>query len=325
MINEGIINANKLRDMTSHDCVQALRRITGIKRIGHTGTLDPQAEGVLPICIGGAARIMEYLDLDFKKYKCEMKLGLTTETQDIWGEVISDRRDRMNGINTEGVIRAFKSFDGLIEQAPPKYSAVRYAGRRLYEYARAGEAVEIKKRRVFIKDILVTEIDLPVHRVKFDVTCSKGTYVRAICNDIGEMLGCGGAMSGLTRLASGVFGIDEAVRLDELSGMDEGGINSLVKPADYPLVHFGSAIIRDKNEARRFINGRPVAAGNAEVVATPEYSSKEPPFEIRLEYKKAYNMYEKGEGENVFLGVAFLDEGRGEFTVDKIFYRGTCR
>ena len=324
MISEGIINLNKSKGMTSHDCVRALRRITGIKRIGHTGTLDPQAEGVLPICIGGAVRVMEYLDLDFKRYRAEMILGLTTDTQDVWGGTLSDRRDDIAGLSEENIRAAFESFRGLIEQTPPKYSAVRYNGKRLYEYARAGIEVEIKKRNVFIKDISVIGIDLDAHRVSFDVTCSKGTYVRTICSDAGDLLGCGGAMSALTRLASGAFEIGGAVTLDELSGMERGGLGMLMAPADFPLVHFGKVVIEGES-AERFISGRAVAMSDAEVLAAPEYSSKEPYFEIREEYKRAYNMYMKKNDENIFLGVAFLDRGLGEFIVDKVFYRGTVK
>jgi len=323
MVSEGIINLNKPRDMTSHDCVQAIRKLTGIKRIGHTGTLDPQAEGVLPICIGGAARVMEYLELDLKKYRCGMALGLSTETQDIWGHVISDSRDSISNLTEDSIRGVFESFSGLIWQTPPKYSAIRYAGKRLYEYARAGEDVEVKKRNVFIKDVSILEIDLNSLTVTFEATCSKGTYIRTICSDAGEALGCGGAMNSLTRLASGVFTIEDSVTLDALSGLSEEGINEFVKPADYPLVHFGRAIIYDDIAAQRFFNGRPVLFSDAVVEAAPEYALMEPLFAVREEYRRAYNMYAGRRDENIFLGVAFLNEGSGEFIADKIFYKGT--
>ena len=322
MMSEGIINLNKPRDMTSHDCVQAIRKITGIKRIGHTGTLDPQADGVLPICIGGAVRIMEYLDLDFKTYRAEMELGLVTETQDIWGSVVSDGRDKINDLSAESIGSAFESFNGLIEQTPPKYSALKYAGKRLYEYARAGVEIEIKKRNVFIKDISVNDVDLTGHKVSFNVTCSKGTYVRAICNDVGAMLGCGGAMSGLTRVASGAFSLEDAVTLSGLSDMGKDGIKDVIKPVDFPLVHFGRAILNDEGTAERFTNGRPVAFADAVVEDAPEYSLKEPYFAIREEYKRAYNMYTVQSGQSVFLGVAFLDGENREFAADKVFFKG---
>ena len=323
MVTEGIINLNKPNGLTSHRCVQVMRRLTGIKRIGHTGTLDPQTSGVLPICIGSAARITEYLDLDFKKYRAEMTLGLVTDTQDVWGEVITDARDKLSGnaISQEMITKAFDSYRGLIEQIPPKYSAVRVNGRRLYEYARAGEHVEIKKRNVFIKDVSINEINIEEHKVAFDVICSKGTYIRTICNDIGETLGCGGAMSGLVRLASGVFTIEDAVSLDELSGMDVHEINKLVKRADYPLIHFGKATIHEQERAKWFINGGHLALNEVLIESEPAYASKEPPFEIRAEYKKAYNIYVRQSDEDVFLGVAFYNDQYKKLVADKVFFR----
>jgi len=300
-----------------------MRRLTGIKRIGHTGTLDPQTSGVLPICIGSTARIMEYLDLDFKKYRAEMTLGLVTDTQDVWGEAITDVRGKMSdySLSREVINKAFDSYRGLIEQIPPKYSALRVNGRRLYEYARAGEHVEIKKRNVFIKDISVSEINLDDYKVSFDVVCSKGTYVRTICNDIGETLGCGGTMSGLVRLASGVFTLEDAVSLDELNEMDINEISKLVKRADYPLIHFGKAIVHEKQRAEWFINGGHLALNEVRIEAEPEYASKEPPFEIRAEYKKAYNVYVRQSDEDVFLGVAFYNDQYKKLVADKVFCR----
>jgi tRNA pseudouridine55 synthase len=323
MITEGIINLNKPQNITSHKCVQALRRLTGIKRIGHTGTLDPQTSGVLPICIGSTARIMEYLDLDFKKYRAEMILGIATETQDVWGEVVKDARSQLsdNSVSVEMINKAFDSYRGLIAQIPPKYSAVRVNGRRLYEYARAGDYVEIKKRNVFIKDITINEIDLEDYKISFDVVCSKGTYIRTICNDIGESLGCGGTMSGLVRLASGVFTIEDAVSLDELNGMDLSKMGTLLKRADYPLTNFGKAIIHDRERAEWFVSGGHIALNEVFLEAEPEYASKEPPFEIREEYKKAYNMYVKLEGEDAFLGVAFYNDKYKKLVADKVFFR----
>ena len=323
MTMEGIINLNKPKGITSHRCVQVMRKLTGIKRIGHTGTLDPQVSGVLPICIGSATRIMEYLDLDFKKYRAEMVLGLATETQDIWGEIITDSRETMSkhSLSREAITNAFAAYKGLIEQTPPKYSAIKVDGKRLYEYARAGQEVEIKKRNVFIKDIVINEINLDEYKISFDVICSKGTYVRAICNDIGEALSCGGAMSGLTRLASGVFELEGAVSLDELNEMDVNEISGLVKRADYPLIHFGKAVIQDKKRAEWFISGGHIEPDEVFFEAEPEYASKPPPFKIREEYKKAYNMYVNLKGEDIFLGVAFYNGKYKKLVADKVFFR----
>ena len=323
MITEGIINLNKPRDITSHRCVQVMRKLLGVKRIGHTGTLDPQTSGVLPICIGSTTRIVEYLDLDFKKYRAEMVLGLVTETQDIWGEVIFDKRNELESYNItpEAIKKAFNSYDGTIEQIPPKFSAIRVNGRRLYEYARAGEHVEIKKRNVFIKEIVINEINMDAYKISFDVECSKGTYVRAICHDIGEALGCGGVMSSLIRLASGVFTIEDAVSLDDLNVMNIDDIRKYLKSADYPLIHFGKAIIMEHERADWFVNGGHIALNEVLIEREPEYASKEPLFEIRQEYKKAYNLYVKKDDAEVFLGVVFYNDKYKKLVADKVFYR----
>jgi tRNA pseudouridine55 synthase len=293
MMLEGIINLNKPADMTSHKCVQEVRKITGIKRVGHTGTLDPKATGVLPICVGNAVRVMEYLDLDLKKYRCEMSLGVRTETQDVWGEVLSDVRGELkkNPISREAAIKAFDSQTGLIWQTPPKYSAIKVNGRRLYEYARKGEAVDIKKRQIFIKDISITEINLADHKISFEVTCSKGTYIRSICSDVGENLGCGGAMSSLVRLESGAFTLDGAVSLDDLSRLGEAGIGKVIKPADFALCHFGRAAINSEERVIWFLNGGRIALNEATIEAEPEFASVEPAFAIRDEFRRAYNIY----------------------------------
>jgi len=317
---EGIINLNKPGGLNSSRCVQAVRRITGVKRVGHAGTLDPEASGVLPVCIGGAARVIEYMDLDFKAYRCEMTLGLRTDTQDIWGAIISDVRGNP-GVSREEVVKAFESFSGLIEQAPPMYSAVRVGGKRLYEYARAGETVEVKKRKVFIKDISVTEIDIDNNRVCFDATCSKGTYIRTICSDIGDALGCGGAMSCLVRLASGAFKIEDSVALDDILEMDKESIKKVIKPADCALSHFGRADIHTEERAIWFMNGGYINLNEATIEKEPEYAEKTHPTVDRDEYRRAYNVYCSIKGEDAFLGVAFLDEKSRKFKADKVFFR----
>jgi len=324
MITEGIINLNKQRGMTSHRCVQAVRRILGIKRVGHTGTLDPQTSGVLPICIGNSTRIMEYLDLDFKKYRAELTFGLVTDTQDIWGETITDVREKLQSYNLtrKSIEEAFKPYSGMIEQIPPKYSAIRVDGKRLYQYARAGEDVEIKKRSVFIKDIIINEINLDEYKVSFDVVCSKGTYVRTICNDIGEALGCGGAMSSLVRLESGMFTLENAISLDELNDMDANQLQEIILHTDYPLVNFGTAIIREKERADWFISGGHIALYEVDITNEPRYASEEPHIEIREEFKKAYKMYVANEDGNLFLGIAFFSNKYKKLVADKVFYRG---
>ena len=223
MIKEGIINVNKPAGMSSHDVVNLVRRLTGVKRIGHTGTLDPQATGVLPVCIGTASRITEYLDLDMKTYLCSMYLGVTSDTLDIWGKEVTDRRNeiRANAPDAGRIREAFSGFSGVVEQVPPKFSAVWVNGRRLYDYARSGQEVEIPKRTIYIESLDVIDVNLDELKVTFRVTCSKGTYIRSICADVGEKLGCGAAMCELTREKSGAFDVKDAVSYDYLKELWE--------------------------------------------------------------------------------------------------------
>ncbi len=342
MIKEGIVNFYKPEGVTSHDCVNLLRRLTGIRRIGHTGTLDPMATGVLPLCIGSAARITEYLDIDYKTYLCTLTLGLETDTQDVWGKVLVDNRDELKshvgGVLSEDKIRAaFQGFNGVIEQFPPMYSAVRVDGKRLYEYARAGETVKIKSRKVFIKNLLLEEIDLNSLEVRFRVTCSKGTYIRTICQDVGQALGVGAAMSSLVRVASGEFSLENAVNVDflrdlllEKKNLEEGHpsrflnlsqiedeVNKLILPIDYPLWGFGTIHI-DIERLGWFCNGGMILPEEVLAITPPFYSSNKAPLPIRDEYSRAYKVY----AAEKFLGVAFFDENKQAYVPDKIFFKG---
>jgi tRNA pseudouridine55 synthase len=321
MIRDGIINLLKPAGMTSHDCVQLLRRLTGKKRIGHTGTLDPMAVGVLPLCIGSAARITEYLEPDYKKYRCEMQLGLETDTQDIWGKVIRDSRDGFD-FESGKIADALNSFRGLIPQYPPGYSAVRVNGKRLYEYARRGEAVEIKPRQVDIKNITVIHMDPAKKRVLFDVECSKGTYIRTICHDAGRLLGCGAAMSCLIRTASGAFALDNAVTVEELM---EGNPEQYLLETDFPLVRFGKAFVNG-DRGKWFINGGQLRMEDVTVVKEPDMPDAGNGPAVREEYKRAYNIYLNPDsggrgGSNGFLGVAFQSAEDGKLIADKVFLR----
>ena len=319
MIRDGIINLLKPAGMTSHDGVQMLRRLTGIKRIGHTGTLDPMAVGVLPLCIGSAARITEYLDLDYKKYRCEMQLGIETDTQDIWGEIISDNRGKYS-VDEKQIADTLNSFQGLISQYPPGYSAVRVNGKHLYEYARKGEEVEIKSRQVDIKSITVIHMDLKEGKVTYDVECSKGTYIRTICHDTGRILGCGAAMSCLIRTASGAFHIDNSVTIEQLM---EGNLEQYLMEPDFPLVHFGQASVNE-DRGKWFVNGGHLRMSEVKIIKEPEFINAEDGLNVRKEYKMAYNIYleqnqlDKKE-TNGFLGVAFYNEDYKKLVADKIF------
>lgn len=214
---EGVINLLKTPGMTSHDCVSALRRLLKQKRVGHTGTLDPMASGTLPICIGKATRLAEYTLDHPKTYRGEMLLGLTSDTQDVTGNILT--RNPGAVITEEQLIQAFESFTGPVEQVAPSYSAVKHQGKKLYELAREGAPVPRKIRNIFIHKISLFRYypseEYP--RVVFDVVCSKGTYIRTLCSDLGQALGPGGVMSFLVRTASGPFLLEDTVSLEEIS------------------------------------------------------------------------------------------------------------
>ena len=198
----GIINVNKPIGITSFDVVSKIRRLYQIKKVGHAGTLDPDASGVLPLCIGKATKVIEYLMDKDKAYRVELVLGMATDTQDASGNIILE--EPVLASNDE-IKAAIKSFLGKQEQIPPMYSAVRINGKRLYELARKGIEVERNPRPVTFYKIDISSIERKSDKavVTFDVECSKGTYIRTLCHDIGELLGCGGLMNALERTRSG--------------------------------------------------------------------------------------------------------------------------
>ena len=208
----GIINVYKEKGFTSHDVVAKLRGIVGQKKIGHTGTLDPDATGVLPVCLGKATKLCDLLTDKNKTYEAVLLLGKTTDTQDITGEVLEEKSTE--ALTEEKVREAIEGFIGDYEQIPPMYSALKVNGKKLYELAREGKVIERKARPVKILDIQILEIDLP--KVRMEVSCSKGTYIRTLCHDIGEKLGCGGCMESLIRTRVSTFRIEDAKTLDEI-------------------------------------------------------------------------------------------------------------
>ena len=234
----GVINIYKEKGFTSHDVVAKMRGILKQKKIGHTGTLDPDAEGVLPVCLGSATKLCDLLTDREKEYVAVMRLGVVTDTQDLSGTVL---KETMAEVSKEEVLEAIRSFNGEYGQIPPMYSALKVDGKRLYELARQGKEVERKPRLVTIYETEILSINLP--EVTFRIHCSKGTYIRTLCHDIGEKLGCGAAMASLRRTRSGQFKLDSAVRLSELEQIrDEGNLDKVLIPvdemfADYAAVH----------------------------------------------------------------------------------------
>ncbi|WZL74891.1 tRNA pseudouridine(55) synthase TruB [Clostridiaceae bacterium 35-E11] len=258
-MKSGIINILKPPNMTSHDVVNFLRKIFNTKKVGHTGTLDPMAAGVLPICIGNATKISQYLLNDTKKYRCEMILGGNTDTQDRWGNILTTRSVN---INEKDIIDVFHSFKGEIAQVPPMYSAIKHKGKKLYELARKGETVERAERKVFIYELDI--IRIKNERILFDVLCSKGTYVRTLCEDIGNQLGCGAYMSFLLRTQSGRFTLGDSVTLERLENTCIRQIEeAFLIPMDYPLVYMSKVKIKTKS-GKYLLNGNNIYLKNIE-------------------------------------------------------------
>lgn len=214
----GIINIKKEKGFTSHDVVAKLRGILRMKKIGHTGTLDPDATGVLPVCIGKATKVCDLLTDKDKTYVAQVKLGITTDTLDLTGKVLS-KKDV--SVTEERIMEVASSFVGEIEQIPPMYSAIKVNGKKLYELARQGKEVERKPRKVTIHDLKIVDISLEDNEFTMEVSCSKGTYIRTLCQDIGEKLGCGASMKNLVRTKVGRFILEEGYTLEEIQHMVE--------------------------------------------------------------------------------------------------------
>ena len=241
MIN-GIVNIYKEKGYTSHDVVAVLRKVVGQKKIGHTGTLDPDATGVLPVCLGRATKVCELLTDHDKTYEALLLLGRTTDTQDISGEVLEERDP--GDLTEEEVRSCIESFIGEYDQIPPMYSALKVNGKKLYELAREGKTVERKSRRVQIHGICILEMNLP--HVRMEVDCSKGTYIRTLCHDIGEKLQVGGCMEELERTKVGRFLKEDAVTLDEVrQKMEQGEGAELFTPLDQIFAELPAVTVTD--------------------------------------------------------------------------------
>ena len=211
---DGIIVVNKQKGCTSHDVVNKVKKIVN-KKVGHTGTLDPLATGVLPLLIGKGTLCSKYLINHDKVYEVSLKLGILTDTMDAEGKIIEEKEVSLDILTKENVEKVLSSFIGKQEQTPPIYSAIKVAGKKLYEYARKGQEVEIPKREIEIYNIELVGINKVSKEIEFKVSCSKGTYIRSLCIDIAKALGTIGYMSGLERLQVGEFKIENAIKIDE--------------------------------------------------------------------------------------------------------------
>lgn len=233
MIN-GVINIYKIKGFTSHDVVAKLRGMLGQKKIGHTGTLDPEATGVLPVCLGSATKLCDFLTEKEKEYIARIRLGVVTDTQDMTGRILEEKEV---AVTREEAVAALERFLGDYDQIPPMYSAIKINGKKLYELARQGKEVERKARRVRINAVELLAFEPPFLTVR--VSCSKGTYIRTLCHDAGQALGCGAAMEELERSRSGSFRKEDAITLEELQkrldAAGDGGIREAVSEFLIPV------------------------------------------------------------------------------------------
>jgi tRNA pseudouridine55 synthase len=306
----GIVNFLKPAGMSSHDAVAFFRRISGIRRVGHTGTLDPMAAGVLLLCVGKGTRIAEYLARDRKRYRCEMRLGLVTDTQDVWGRMIARAEGGFAARLSESLISETAArFVGARMQTPPAYSAVKVGGKKLYEYARAGEEVAATPRRIEIFGIDIKRVDLTRGLVAFDAECSKGAYMRTLCHDMGAALGCGAAMSGLVRTVCGMFSIETSHTAEELEAVCSAGAfpGRFMTAIDAPLRDF-RALRLPADASRAFVNGARVPLASRDG-STPLADG---PRVLCRVYGEA------GDRPEAFLGVGRLEAGA--LVADKVFF-----
>jgi tRNA pseudouridine55 synthase len=258
---DGILVVNKPLGWTSHDVVARVRRLTHQKRVGHAGTLDPMATGVLLVCLGRATRVAEYLMASDKTYRAVVRLGVETDTYDAEGQVVGTRPVDVDESALRG---ALQKFVGEIDQVPPMYSALKREGKPLYKLARQGVEVERAARRVTIHDITLREFMSP--DVTIDVRCSPGTYIRSLAHDVGAALrgACGAHLTALTRLASGSFTIDDAVKLEDLTGLAD--LSGLLRPMDAALQAL-PAVTLDADQARRITQGQAIQLNRVEALA----------------------------------------------------------
>lgn len=294
---DGIINVYKERGFTSHDVVAKLRGILRQKKIGHTGTLDPEAQGVLPVCLGKGTKVCELLTDKTKTYQAVLLLGSVTDTQDTTGTVLAEHPVTCT---EEEVAACIQTFQGTQEQIPPMYSALKVNGKKLYELARQGVEVERKARTITIEEIRIDKIQLP--EVTITVTCSKGTYIRTLCHDIGQKLGCGGCMKSLLRTRVGIFSIEESLTLAQIEALrDEGSLESRIYPVDSVFGEYPQITLSE--EALRLVkNGNPLPKRMLELLAVTDG------MRVRLY-----------DSEGVFLAVYAWNQERKSYRAEKMF------
>lgn len=278
---DGIILINKEKDYTSHDIVAIVKKVLK-EKVGHTGTLDPNATGVLPILIGKGTKISKYLINHDKIYKATLKLGIKTDTADITGKILESIEVNKEILNEQNVISALKNNIGKQEQYPPMYSAIKVHGKKLYEYARKGQAVAVEPRKIEIYDIELNDVDISKSEIIFTVKCSKGTYIRTLCEDIAKSMNTIGCMKELERLQVGNFKIEDSIKIDELKQKinNKQEIKEIIKIEDV-LKQYKSIKIQDA-DMEKMLNGVKI---------------------LTQEVDGIYRMYNK----NFFIGTAIIE------------------
>ena len=255
-MTRGVVLINKEQGFTSFDVVAVCRKIFGQKAVGHTGTLDPMATGVLPVLLGRATKLSDYLTSKEKSYEVEMELGYSTDSDDITGKEIARDEKSLSSLTEEMVKDALMKYQGDFLQVPPSYAAIKKDGRKLYEYARAGVEVSVPPRPVTVYSLEIREIHLP--KVRFFVHCSKGTYIRSICRDVGAYLGCGGVMTALTRASTSGFTLSDCFTLQQLKDMkEEGRLDEAVLSMDVLLREYPKLSVLSEKESL-LLNGNPL-------------------------------------------------------------------
>ena len=301
---DGIFNINKPADMTSFGVVARVKRFSGERHIGHAGTLDPLATGVLPVCLGQATRVIEYIFDETKVYRTDVELGKSTDTYDSTGQVT--RLADISGIERETVEGALVNFRGSIRQTPPMYSALKHRGMPLYRLARSGIEVERKSRPAQVHSLEIIAWQPPV--VTLDIVCGKGTYVRSLAHDLGEMLGCGANMKSLSRLKVGPFNITDAITLPQLEKIFQDGQGyKYLYPLDFVLLPF-SAMVVNMEQQGSLIHGLPVAFETTAEARISAVSSDQ--------YCRVYT------ADGRFLGMVKYDTENKLWRPEKIFFKG---
>jgi tRNA pseudouridine55 synthase len=294
---DGIFNINKPLGKTSFSVVSAVRRLSGESRVGHGGTLDPAASGVLPVCLGQGTRVTEFLLDAPKAYRAEIEFGVATDTDDATGKII--RRGDPSGLSRRKLLSALNSFRGLVSQTPPMYSAVKQGGQPLYKLARQGIEVKRKSRPRWIYKLELKSWQPP--RATIEVECGRGTYIRALARDLGQLLGCGAHLRGLLRLRCGPFDIKDAVSLSQLEdAFRDGYWQKLIYPIDFVLWHWAVVVV-DNGAEVDIRNGRPLVFAEGDSL------------EASGERCRAYT------SDGLFLGVLKFNPETGQWQPEKVF------